>query len=130
MTAPNLELTQRYYGAWNGRDTEAIRELMDPDVVARTAPGWPEPGPYYGREALLRWYVQLRATWDNDSLEPLESRVEGDRVVVRQIWHGIGHGPDAGLEFTTVMTYRDGLIVFLEFFWDYAQALATIGISE
>jgi hypothetical protein len=79
---------------------------------------------------MLRWYVQLRSTWDNDSLEVLDTRDLGDRIVVRQIWHGFGHGPDAGMEFSTVMTYRGGRIILLEFFWDHAEALAAIGLAD
>jgi ketosteroid isomerase-like protein len=130
VTPSNLEVTQRYYAAWNARDTEALREVLDAACVAHTASDWPEPGPYYGRDAMLRWYEQLRGTWDNDSLEVLETRDAGDRIVTRQIWHGFGHGPDAGMEFSTVMTYRAGRIILLEFFWQYADALAAIGLSE
>ena len=53
-----------------------------------------------------------------------------DRVVVRFIWHGAGHGPEASLEMTSVFTVRKGRVLFQEFFWDHAEVLETMGLSE
>jgi ketosteroid isomerase-like protein len=53
-----------------------------------------------------------------------------DRVVVRFIWHGVGHGPQANMEFTGVVTVRDGRIRGYEFFWDHADALEAAGLQE
>jgi hypothetical protein len=50
---------------------DAFRELYDPDIAMRSAEGWPEPGPYFGREAVMREFEQLRETWDADALEPI-----------------------------------------------------------
>src|SRR5207237_8257120 len=75
-------------------DMDALRELYDPDVIMRAIEGWPEPGPYIGREAVMRWLAQLRETWDADTLELTSDFIAaGDRVAVRQIWHGAGRGP-------------------------------------
>jgi ketosteroid isomerase-like protein len=53
-----------------------------------------------------------------------------DRVVARTKWHGAGHGADADLEMSQVITIRKGRIVRLEFFWDHAEALEAVGLSE
>jgi hypothetical protein len=34
----------------------------------RTPEGWPEPGPYVGREAVMREFEQLQETWDTYTL--------------------------------------------------------------
>ncbi len=34
------------------------------------------------------------------------------------------------MEITNVFTVRKGRIVHLEFFWDHAEALETLGLSE
>ena len=34
------------------------------------------------------------------------------------------------MEVTGVYTVRKGKIVFFEFFWDHAEALETLGLSE
>ena len=49
---------------------------------------------------------------------------------MRFIWRGAGHGPEANIEATNVFTVRKGRIVYQEFFWDHAEALETLGLSE
>ena len=34
------------------------------------------------------------------------------------------------MELTVVYTVRKGKIVFMEFFWDHAEALEAVGLSE
>jgi len=79
----------------------------------------------------MRWCEQLRETWDAEALEPTGDFVDvGDRVAVRHIWHGAGHGPEANLEGTNVFTVRNRRIVYQEFFSDHAEALDAVGLSE
>jgi ketosteroid isomerase-like protein len=40
------------------------------------------------------------------------------------------HCPDANLELTGVFTVRKGRIFDTEFFWDHAEALEVVGLSE
>jgi hypothetical protein len=49
---------------------------------------------------------------------------------VRFIWRGAGHGPEANLELTQVATMCKGRIFGQEFYWDHAEALGTLGLSE
>ena len=59
------------------------------------------------------------------------SRIDaGDRIIERHISHGMGQGPAYGAEYTTVTTVRKGKILYLEFFWDQAEALEAVGLSE
>ena len=131
MSQENVEIARRGFAAWNAGDMDALRALYDPDVIMRALEGWPEPGPYVGREAVMRWLVQLRETWDADTLELTSDFVAaGDRVAARQVWHGAGRGPEANMEMTIVQTVRDGLIFYVEHFWDHAKALEAVGPSE
>ena len=131
MSQENVETVRASYDAWNVRDMTAFRELFDPDaIIVRALEGWPEPGPFVGREAIIRGFEELRDTWVSDTLHGLRFIDAGDRVVVRQVWRGTGHGPDLNMEQTVVYTLRDGKIFLLEFFWDHAKALETLGLSE
>jgi ketosteroid isomerase-like protein len=131
MSQENVEVVRAGFEAWNAPDMEALRELYDPDVVWRPPEGWPEPGPDVGREAVMRHLEQLRETWDADALEPIGDFIDAaDRVAVRLIWHGAGHGPDSNMELTGVYTVRKGRIVGIEFFWDHAEALESVGQRE
>ena len=39
-------------------------------------------------------------------------------------------GPESNMELTNVFTVRKGKIFYLEFFWDHAEALEAVGLSE
>jgi ketosteroid isomerase-like protein len=131
MSQENVEIVRTFFEVWNAGDMDAFRELYDPDVIVRTVKDWPEPGPHVGREAVMRFHEQLRDTWDANTLVPIGDFIDaGDRVAVRYIWRGIGRGPESNMELTLVLTVRNGRVVFQEFFWDHAEALETLGLSE
>jgi ketosteroid isomerase-like protein len=131
MSQENVEVMKAAFEAWNAGDMAGFREFLTPDVIMRLPEGWPEPGPYVGREAVMRQGEQQRATWDADALVPISDFIEAaDRVAVRFIWRGTGHGPEANLEATAVYTVRGGKVCLLEHFWDHAEALETLALSE
>ena len=79
----------------------------------------------------MRQLEQLRETWDADALELISDFIHAaDRVAVRLIWRGVGHGPESNMEMTGVYTVRKGRIFGIELFWDHAEALETLGLSE
>jgi len=131
MTEENVEIVRAGFDLWNAGDMDAYRELLDPEVIWRPTEGWPEPGPYVGRDAVFRQQEQLRETWDGDILEPIGDFIDtDDRVLVRLTWRGTGHGPELNMELTGVFTVRDARICGLEFFQDHAEALEAAGLSE
>ena len=129
MSQENVEVVRAMLEAWNAGDLAA--ELYDPDVIVRYPQDSPEPGPFVGREAVMRQWEQQRETLDADALEVISDFIDAaDHVVARVIWRGAGQGPELNMEFTGVYTVRKGRIVYMEFFWDHAKALETLGLSE
>ena len=119
------------YEAWNAGDMHAVGEVYDPDAVIRGLEGWPEPGPFLGRDAIMREWEHVREAWSADVVEPVGDFIDaGDRVVVRHRWLGAGEGPAMDVEITNVSTLRNGRIVLQEFFWDHAAGLEAVGLSE
>jgi ketosteroid isomerase-like protein len=108
----------------------AVRDGLDANVIAMPLQGWPEQGPFVGRDAVMGWYGQVREAWDIDTVEALRFVEAGDRVIVRVRWHGTGQGPESTMEFTAVYMMRKGRSAYIEFFWDHAEALETLGLSE
>jgi len=51
MSQENVEIVKAAFEAWNMGTMDAFRELLDPDASLRMPEGWPEPGPFVGREA-------------------------------------------------------------------------------
>jgi hypothetical protein len=52
MSRENVGVVDAMGEAWNAGDMDAFRELLSPDVIVRAPDGWPEPGPFVGREAV------------------------------------------------------------------------------
>ncbi len=76
-------------------------------------------------------WEQQRDTFDADALVAIGDFIDAaDRVVVRFIWRGAGHGPETNVELTGVYTLREGKLFAIEHFWDHAEALETLGLSE
>jgi|SRR5215216_5585424 len=131
MSQENVEAVRAGFEAWNAGDMDAIRAGLDPGVILRPPEGWPEPGPYVGPEAVMRQWAQVRETLDGDTLELVSDFLDvGDRVAVRGIWRGAGHGPEASVEMTYVFTVRNGRVLAIEEFWDHAEALEVLGVQE
>jgi ketosteroid isomerase-like protein len=131
MSRENVEVVRAGFAAWNAGDMDALRKLYHPDVIMRAPEGWPEPGPFIGLEAVMREFDQLRKTWDTDASEPIGDFIDvGDRVAVRSIWRGVGQGPESNIEWTLVFTVRKCKIFGVEPFWDHAEALEAVGLSE
>jgi ketosteroid isomerase-like protein len=132
MSQENVEVLRAGFEAWNAGDMDALRELHDPDVVARAMEGWPEPGPFVGREAVMRQFERVRGAWDSDALQLVSDFIDvGDRVALRVIWRTIGHGPpEANAEFTIVYTMLKGKVLDIRYFRDHAEALEALGLSE
>jgi ketosteroid isomerase-like protein len=130
MSEENVDVVRRAFDAVNRRDMDALRELHDPDVIMRAVEGWPEPGPFVGREAAMRWYAELLGAFDIDAMEQISCTDAGDRVVLQCIWHGMGRGPEMNLEFTGVFTVRKGRVALVEFFLDHDDALEAAGLRE
>ena len=131
MSQENVEVVQAALAAWNTGDMDSVRALLDPDAILRPPEGWPEPGPYVGQEAVMREWEQVRDTWNADAVEPISDFIESaDRVVVRFIWHGTGHGPESNMKMTGVFTVRKARLFHVEFFWDHAEALEVMGLSK
>ena len=131
MSQENVEVVRAILRALNMGDMDAVRALYDSDAMVRPPEGWPEPGPFVGGDAVVRQFQEMRETWDASEVELLSDPIDAaDRVVARLVWRGAGHGPESNMEFTAIYTVRKGKVVYQETFWDYAEALEAVGLSE
>jgi ketosteroid isomerase-like protein len=69
VSQANVEIVRAVYATWNAGDMDAFRDLYDPDTIMRPPGGWPEPGPFVGREAVMREWEQVREAWNADVVE-------------------------------------------------------------
>jgi ketosteroid isomerase-like protein len=133
MSQENVEFICAGLDTWNAGDMDAWEDFLAPDVIWRPPTGWPEPGPFIGREATMRQVRRLREAWDADATERISMIDAADRVVGRLVWHIRGHGPQlpqSEMEVSCVWTVRKRKIIAFEWFWDHAEALEAAGLRE
>jgi uncharacterized protein len=131
MSQENVEVVRLMLAAWNAGDMEGVRELWHPEAIVRPAAGWPEPGPFVGREAVMQSFEQLRDAWEADTLEATDDIIDiADRVVVGLAWRAAGHGPELDMRVTQIFTVRKGRILGMESFWNHEEALEAVGLEE
>jgi ketosteroid isomerase-like protein len=130
LSQENVDKTRDYIEAYNRRDFDAALQDCDPDVE------WVLPehqssdsgvGPYQIR----RFWEGLDDTWDELRLDPQEFVDGGDRVAVRLRYYGRSR---SGLELETEMyhqitTFRDGVMVRIEYVTSWEQALEAAGVE-
>ena len=130
MSQENVEVVRSALAASNAKDIDALREAHDPNTIFKPVEGWPESGPFVGREAVMAFFDQLWEAWDTDAFESTSLIDAHDRVVARVVWRGAFQGTESQMEFSGVYTLRKGRIVYTEIFWDHAEALEAVGLSE
>jgi ketosteroid isomerase-like protein len=103
---------------------------LDPDILVRTDPGWPEQR-IYGRGAVVAWMKGVAESVGSDFR--IDEIVDlGDRVLVRWCWKTRGEHSRIGgeLHYSEIVTYRESRIILIEHFRDRSEALEAVGLAE
>ena len=133
MSQENLEIVRKSVAAFAAGDIDALEKAYKPEASITTFPeGWPEAGPFEGREAVILQFIRLQEDWKEHSLE-IEREVAGrDWVVLAFRWQMQGAGSGMTLDTNVVGAYRieGGLIAEARFFWKWKDALQAVGLSE
>ena len=135
MSEENIEAFKRGIDAWNRRDLEANLEELDPEVVQHlslfTMLG--------GQLTVYRGHDGVRELWRDLGEAFAEFRVEitkiwdvGERIVA--IGQLRGRGRTSGAEVQSPIGYvvelRNGKAIRIDDFFDPAEALEAVGLSE
>ena len=132
LSQENVDKTKSYIEAFNRRDFDTALCDCDPDVE------WVLPehqsadsgvGPYQIR----RFWDGLDETFDELQLVPQEYVDGGDRVAVRLRYYIIGKGSGVEMEsemYHQVTTFRDGVMVRIEYMDSWPAALEAAGIDD
>src|SRR6476619_677175 len=128
--AAMIDALRRTYEAFNRGDFDAAVEIAHPE--AEMVP--------VGGQASLRGAAAVRAWMEPDAfeeqrIEPLDFRVEGNKVLARQHTQarGVGSGINLDQEIWTVWTFDDDLLVTrMESFLPHEEsaALEALGLSK
>ena len=130
MSEENVDFCRKQFEAISRGDWDVVAAGLDPHILVRTDPSWPEQH-LYGREAVIEF--------DRSAVESLgsDNRIEeivdlGDRVLIRYCWSTRGQhsGLERELRWSEIVTVREGRVVFAELFLDHDQALKAVGLEE
>ena len=132
MSQENVQKTRDFIDAYNRRDFDAALEFFDPEVDW-VLPALQRSDSCKGREEVKRFWEGLDETFEELRLEPQESIDAGDQVAVRLRFYGRGKGSGAELDtemYHQVTTFRDGMMVRVEYFTSWPEALEAAGVAE
>ena len=133
MSEENVEIIRRGYEAF--ASGQIAFEFLDPEIEWRGPREFPDLAePQFGHEALARYWAKLNEVF-HDYRMVAEEFIDagGDRVLVLSREGGRGKG--SGIEVQTnltahVWTLRDGKAVRMQSYWERADALAAVGLSD
>jgi ketosteroid isomerase-like protein len=130
MAEQNIGIVRRYFELVNDRDLDALAALYDPDAVLYAPRGWPEPGPWRGREAIMQQLRRLLADFGEQTLTIEEIAAHGDWVLTRHVWSVRGDRSGIETEFRNSAAFRlrAGKLIEARYYWEHADALSAAGL--
>jgi ketosteroid isomerase-like protein len=131
MSRENVEVVREAFDAFQLGDMRRFGDVMDPHVVTYAPEGWPEGGPFVGREDSLREFERLQEDWTDHRIVMEEILEGGDWVVVRFRWEVTGRasGVETVMHQSAAYRLQDGKIAEMRFFWEHGQALGAAGLD-
>ena len=132
MSRENVDKARAFIEAYNRRDFEAAVESFDPGVEW-VLPADMSADSCQGPGAIKRFWEGLDETFEELRLLPQEFVDLGDHVATRLRHHGRGKRSGAVIDeelYHQVATFRDGMIVRMEYFERWSEALGAAGVQE
>jgi ketosteroid isomerase-like protein len=107
MSQKNVEVVLEGVRLFEASDLDGVERLWHPDGLITGPDGWPEPGPFAGRDAVIGQFRRLAADWGEQRVSDL--RVVADRngwVVLTYRWDVEGEKSGAATAATFAAAYR------------------------
>jgi ketosteroid isomerase-like protein len=132
MSQENVDKARAFIEAYNRRDFDAAVRDFDPEIEW-VLPARQSSDSGRGEAAVRRFWERIDETMEKLQLEPQEFVDAGDRVATR-LRHR-GRGRESGIEideelYHQLVTFADGRMIRIEYFGDWAEALAGAGVSD
>ncbi len=128
----DLELIKEGTRRFGARDLDGAAELWAPEAIMIAPEGWPEGGPFVGREVVMRQFARVSEDWESNDIETGREAGGGEWVAMEFVWRARGRASGAEVEMRLSGAYRvrDHLIAELHLFWNYEEALAKAGLTQ
>ena len=128
-----MEIIRRAFQAFNERDVETMLAGWADDVEMRLVGGFADlmGTEFKGHEGIRRWFNE----WVGNvgvRVEIEEIHDAGDQVVViaRAVGAGETSGAPVALRGGQIYTFRDGLVVAVDNYYEASEALDAAGLSD
>ena len=129
----NVDTVRELYEAFNRRDWESAKDLLDPDVELHGTIGGLEEDLFLrGRDAIRqRFEIEDDEVWDEHRIEPERLVDAGAQVVVihREYQRAKASGIEIEGKSAAVLDVRNGRIIGMRPYMDPAAALDAVGLS-
>jgi ketosteroid isomerase-like protein len=132
VSQQNVDKARDYIDAYNRRDFDAATASFHPEIEF-VLPDRQSSDNCHGREEIIRFWEGLDETFTDFRLEQREHVDAGDVIATRLRYFGRGKGSGLEIEedmYHQVATFRDGVIVRLEYFGSWPEALAAAEASK
>jgi ketosteroid isomerase-like protein len=132
MSRENVEKSTAFIAAYNRRDFDAAVEFFDPEVEW-VLPAHQRADSCRGPDEVKRFWAGLDETFEELRLDPQESVDAGNQVAIRLRYYGRGKASGLEIEgelYHQVTTFRDGMMVRIEYFTTWPEALEAAGLRQ
>jgi ketosteroid isomerase-like protein len=127
VSDPEIQVVRDQFDATNARDWERAMSYYADDVVLVVPGEGIQSGRFSGKRAVGAWFGDWLGTWDRDYRFDIDEARKIGGLNFIHAKHG-GRGRASGVEVHSESSYlyrvRDDKIVYVEFHWDRAAALA------
>jgi ketosteroid isomerase-like protein len=128
----NVDKTREFIDAYNRRDFDAAVRDFHPQVEW-VLPALQRSDSCIGPGGVIRFWEAIDDDMEELQLRPQEYRDAGDRVAVRLRHYGVGKGSGVVVDeelYHQVSTFENGLMVRIEYFESWDEALVAAGLTE
>ena len=131
MSQENVEVIVAFYNRFAPGEAEEWADLWHADSTSTPAEGWPEPGPFVGRDTIVRQFENLFADLSEFEVDEIRVIADGGDWVVAA-WGLTGRGAASGLEIriegASAFRVEGGQIIEGHFRWTKDEALEAAGL--
>ena len=132
MSQENVAKSTAFLAAYNRRDFDTAVEFFDSEVEW-VLPAHQRADSCRGPDEVKRFWFGLDETFEELRLDPQEAVDAGDQVAIRLRYYGRGKASGLEIEgelYHQVTTFRDGMMVRIEYFSTWPEALEAAGVRE
>jgi ketosteroid isomerase-like protein len=132
VSQQNVDRAESFIAAYNRRDFDAAVEFFDPEIEW-VLPAHQQSDSCIGPEEIIRFWQGIDDTFTELQLVLQESIDAGDRVATRLRHHGVGKASGIEIDeemYHQVATFRDGVMVRIEYVTSWPEALKAAGLRK